>query len=213
MPTPSAVLGSSLVTLERAGDRARIPIPSNPLPFPDTADVGAAADPTWRSWNVWWYWASRGLTVLPDGSKVGVDVGIVLDTYLEPAVVATDPEGVVELFRRGPWTFYAANDACDPTKPLEPDLTEGWVARTGVSIVENGFLVASITVWDSVIPCPIPGRTITPAELVDVLAGLIDCDIGGDEATVCRDLPPITDDDRSRAIDLLSQWDLGRPDG
>lgn len=74
----------------------------------------------------------------------------------------------------------------------------------GISVSVNGAIVANVSLVPTAADCGVPGQNLSPAQLVDLLAGLVDCTIGGKIAMTCQPVAPMSASKRAAAIEILA---------
>lgn len=170
------------------------PLPGQ-LPFASYATTGAAhfTDGSW-AWTVGWSWIAANKGTLPDGAQAGYDWSLNVSSVPAGAAV-TVPGSASSLMTTSAFDFHVQNSSCE--------FGEGTATSTSVWVLADGVVVAVGTVSETVADCAWDARTMSPAELVDVLASLTDCSFGDGQVPTCTPVEPITADTRAAAAALL----------
>jgi hypothetical protein len=194
-----------------SGPLVRVLLPTTTMPYSDVATDGGGRIESDQSWGYGfsWEWTkTEPKTVGSDGTR----------TWETPDGLPINGDWSVWLSGPGPgdefkladyaivlWTSGELTFSLFPSQPCPDRTAIEWSSlETGVIVSTGGLIVASIGLMPGVADCGVPGESITPAQLVDLLVGLVDCDVGGGKPAVCRPIKPPTPDERTKAIELLT---------
>lgn len=176
------------------GPATRGPMPGY-LPFPAYALTGANHT-SGGSWTltVGWNWIAAADGTVPDGRAAGYDWSLNLSGVPSNAVVDV-PSTAEQLMTTSAFDFYVQNSSCA--------VGEGTATATSIWVVAEGVVVAVGAVSETVAECGWEARTMSPEELVDVLAGMMDCSFGEGLLPNCIAVAPVSDEERAAAAALL----------